>query len=82
MPWDVDGYVASLTAASPHTREAYERDARQLVEWAERGELGPEDLDTRRCAATSRTSARSGWFDECELRGFDHPVGLYEVRRA
>lgn len=37
MPWDVDGYVASLTAASPHTREAYERDARQFVLWAERG---------------------------------------------
>jgi site-specific recombinase XerD len=37
MPWEVDGYVASLTAASPHTREAYARDARQFVEWAERG---------------------------------------------
>ncbi len=45
MPWDVDGYVASLTAASPHTREAYERDARQFVAWAERGERSPEDLD-------------------------------------
>jgi integrase/recombinase XerC len=37
MRWDVDGYVASLTAASPHTREAYERDVRQFVTWAERG---------------------------------------------
>jgi integrase/recombinase XerC len=37
MQWDVDGYVASMTAASPHTRQAYERDARQFVEWAERG---------------------------------------------
>jgi integrase/recombinase XerC len=46
MPWDVDGYVASLTAASPHTREAYERDVTQFVTWAERGGcLDPEDLD-------------------------------------
>src|SRR5882757_9085182 len=46
MPWDVDGYVASLTAASPHTREAYERDARQFAEWAERGGcVDSEDLD-------------------------------------
>jgi len=37
MPWDVDGYVASLTASSPHTVEAYERDVRQLVAWADRG---------------------------------------------
>jgi site-specific recombinase XerD len=37
MQWDVDGYVGSLTAASPHTREAYERDTRQFVTWAERG---------------------------------------------
>jgi site-specific recombinase XerD len=46
MPWDVDGYVASLTAASPHTREAYERDVTQFVTWAERGGCAdPEDLD-------------------------------------
>ena len=46
MPWDVDGYVASLTAASPHTREAYEHDARQFVEWAERGGCAdPDALD-------------------------------------
>ncbi|MGZ4689792.1 MAG: tyrosine-type recombinase/integrase [Acidimicrobiia bacterium] len=46
MPWDVDGYVASLTAASPHTREAYERDARQFVAWAERGGCAePDALD-------------------------------------
>jgi site-specific recombinase XerD len=46
MQWDVDGYVASLTAVSPHTREAYGRDARQFVEWAERGGCGtPDALD-------------------------------------
>ena len=48
MAWDVDGYVASLTAASPHTREAYGRDVAQFVEWAERGACsGPEALDHR-----------------------------------
>ncbi len=46
MQWDVDGYVASLTAVSPHTREAYARDARQFVDWAERGGCAdPRALD-------------------------------------
>lgn len=46
MPWDVDGFVASLTAASPHTREAYARDARQFAEWADRGGCpSPDALD-------------------------------------
>jgi integrase/recombinase XerC len=46
VSWDVDGFVTSLTASSPHTVRAYERDVRQFVEWAERGGC-PEagDLD-------------------------------------
>jgi len=44
--WDVEGFVASLTGASAHTRAAYGRDVRQFVEWAERGGCGaPGDLD-------------------------------------
>lgn len=46
MTWDVDGFVASLTAASDHTVAAYGRDVRQFVQWAERGGcLEPRDLD-------------------------------------
>jgi integrase/recombinase XerC len=46
VSWDVDGFVASLTASSPHTVRAYERDVRQFVQWAERGGCpDPRDLD-------------------------------------
>jgi integrase/recombinase XerC len=46
VSWDVDAFVSSLTASSPHTVRAYERDVRQFVQWAERGGC-PEarDLD-------------------------------------
>jgi integrase/recombinase XerC len=45
-PWDVEGFVASLTGSSPHTRKAYESDLRQFVAWAERGGAsGPETVD-------------------------------------
>ncbi len=37
MSWDVDGFVTSLTAQSPHTVDAYTRDVRQFVTWADRG---------------------------------------------
>ncbi len=48
MRWDVEGFVASLSGASPHTVEAYRRDVTQLVAWASRGvAAGPEDLDAR-----------------------------------
>jgi site-specific recombinase XerD len=46
MSWDVDGYVASLTAVSPNTRDAYERDVQQFVAWASRGGCAdPAKLD-------------------------------------
>lgn len=44
--WEIDGYVASLTASSEHTREAYGRDVRQFVAWAGRGGCAdPASLD-------------------------------------
>ena len=46
VSWDVEGFVASLTGSSPHTRKAYESDLRQFVTWAERGgAAGPEAVD-------------------------------------
>jgi integrase/recombinase XerC len=44
--WDVEGFVGSLTGASPHTRKAYESDLRQFVTWAERGgAAAPQSVD-------------------------------------
>jgi integrase/recombinase XerC len=37
MPWDVEGFVASLGSTSDHTRRAYEHDVREFTAWAERG---------------------------------------------
>ncbi|HKY75031.1 MAG TPA: tyrosine-type recombinase/integrase [Acidimicrobiia bacterium] len=46
VKWDVEGFIASLTGSSPHTRKAYESDLRQFVTWAERGgAAGPEAVD-------------------------------------
>ena len=46
--WRVDDFVASLAAASPHTRAAYARDVGQFVAWADRGGCpAPERLDHR-----------------------------------
>ena len=46
MSWAVDEFVASLAGASGHTAEAYERDVRQFVAWAERGGCAsPDQLD-------------------------------------
>jgi site-specific recombinase XerD len=44
--WDVEGFIASLTGSSPHTRKAYDSDLRQFVAWAERGgAAGPQAVD-------------------------------------
>jgi site-specific recombinase XerD len=46
--WRIDGFVASLTAASPNTVEAYRRDVEAFVGWAERLELsGPAGVDRK-----------------------------------
>jgi site-specific recombinase XerD len=65
VTWDVEGFVASLTGSSPHTRKAYESDLRQFVAWAERGgAAGPAAVDhlvLRRYLAylTTRNMART-----------------------
>ena len=56
MPWDVDGYVASLTAASPHTREAYERDARQFLQFLSEHLGGPPTLAVRAAIAIKKAA--------------------------
>jgi len=46
VSWAVDDFVASLAGASGHTAEAYARDVRQFVAWAERGGCAsPDQLD-------------------------------------
>jgi integrase/recombinase XerC len=48
MAWDVDGFTASLTGRSEHTRRAYEHDVVEFVAWAERGGCPePRDADHR-----------------------------------
>jgi len=48
MAWDVEGFTASLTARSEHTRRAYEHDVTEFVAWAERGGCPePADADHR-----------------------------------
>lgn len=41
VPWHLDEFRRSLTAVAPSTVEAYDRDLRSFVEWAER--LGVDD---------------------------------------
>lgn len=46
MSWEIEGFAASLTSASEHTRIAYCGDVRQFIEWAERGGCPrPTDVD-------------------------------------
>ena len=48
MAWDVDGFTASLTGRSEHTRRAYTHDVAEFVAWAERGGCpDPADADHR-----------------------------------
>ena len=48
MPWDIDGFVRSLTAAAPTTVDAYRGDVAGFVAWAERASItGPEGVDRR-----------------------------------
>jgi integrase/recombinase XerC len=46
MSWEIEGFAASLTGSSRHTRQAYHHDVEQFVTWAQRsGCDGPADLD-------------------------------------
>jgi integrase/recombinase XerC len=45
--WRVEQFVASLSGASPHTRDAYAHDADEFVTWCDRGGVSPADLDRR-----------------------------------
>jgi len=48
VPWDIEGFVRSLTAAAPTTVEAYRRDVADFVGWAERASItGPDGVDRR-----------------------------------
>lgn len=48
VAWDLDGFVRSLTAASPATVRAYRRDLDDFVEWSERASIDdPTDVDRR-----------------------------------
>ena len=46
MSWQLEGFTRSLTGVSPATVEAYGRDLRSFVEWAERlGLTGPDGVE-------------------------------------
>jgi integrase/recombinase XerC len=48
MGYDVDGFIATLTGVSEHTRRAYAFDTREFADWCERGGCPePADLDAR-----------------------------------
>jgi len=46
MAWELEAFVRSLSALSPNTVDAYRRDVRDFVVWAERAQLdGPARVD-------------------------------------
>jgi integrase/recombinase XerC len=45
--YDVAGFVATLSAKSPHTRRAYEHDAAELVAWLGRARVTPDEVDAK-----------------------------------
>ncbi|MBI2167973.1 MAG: tyrosine recombinase [Actinobacteria bacterium] len=48
MHWPLDDFLASLSGASPHTRDAYASDLTQFVDWLERGHVtDPRVVDHR-----------------------------------
>ena len=48
MPWQLDGFAASLTSVSVNTVAAYRRDLDGFVAWAERAGIGAPDAVDRR----------------------------------
>ena len=71
VSWDVDGFVASLTASSPHTVRAYDRDVRQFVQWAERGGCPDPRRPRPRVAAPLPRVPHDAWLREAH----DRPQG-------
>jgi integrase/recombinase XerC len=45
--WATDGFLASLSGSSEHTRAAYAHDVDELVAWLDRGDLTPDRIDHR-----------------------------------
>jgi integrase/recombinase XerC len=45
--WATDGFLASLSGSSEHTRAAYAHDVEEFVTWLGRGGIAPERLDHR-----------------------------------
>ena len=65
MPYDVDGFTASLTRLSEHTRRAYAHDANEFTVWCERGGCpDPSRLDSR---------AMRRYLAYLQTRGFARP---------
>ena len=64
VSWAVDEFVASLRGRAAHTAEAYERDVRQFVAWAERGGCP----STRRRSTTPTLRRYLAYLDDAQVR--------------